>query len=233
VVGDGTPASCTEQALRQAVSAGGLVRFECGEEPVTISIASAIRIGADTVVDGEAKVTLDGGGTSQIFIVPTRLSVRNLRFVNGKAPESTDADGIGGAVAGGWRSSVEVIGCTFEDNTAGRGGGAVAVWTGSSLTIVRSQFRRNHSWYGGAVYSLWSPLTIVNSEFIDNSTFANNGGGALGTDGALDPAYRNPQNGVDTVGGTIEICGSLFQENQAYGAGGNPARVDSGDPGSP
>ncbi len=220
VVGDGTAASCTEGALQQAVSAGGTITFDCGGDALSIAISSAIPVANETVVDGEGKITLDGGGASQIFTTSSKLSVRNLRFVNGKAPESEDADGIGGAVAGAWRSSVEVIGCTFEDNVAGRGGGAVAVWTGSSLTVVGSQFRRNHSWYGGAIYSLWSPLHVVNSEFTDNSAQGDHNGGAIGTDGALDPDYRNPQDGTDTAGGTVEICGSRFKNNQAKGAGG-------------
>lgn len=215
VVGDGTAASCTADALNQAVTLGGYATFNCGDAPVSIAISTAIQVASQTVVDGKGKVTLDGGGRSQIFIVKDKLSVRNLRFINGKAPASTDADGIGGAVAGGWRSSVEVIGCTFEDNTAGRGGGAVAVWTGSSLTVVRSQFRRNHSWYGGAIYSLWSPLRVVNSELSDNATLDDHNGGAIGTDGAYDPAYR-----TDTVGGTVEICGTRIQNNQSKGAGG-------------
>jgi predicted outer membrane repeat protein len=215
-VGSGTAASCTADVLKQAVASGGSVSFNCGNGPVSIAISAAIQVGKETVIDGGETITLDGGGTSQIFVVTSKLSVRNLRFINGKAAK----DVSGGAVSGGWRSNVEVIGCTFEDNTAGASGGAVAVGTGSSLTVVRSQFRRNHSAYGGAIYNLWSPLHVVNSVFADNSTFVNNGGGAIGSDGALDPAYRNKQNGADTVGGTIELCGSRFQNNKAYGAGG-------------
>lgn len=216
VVGDGTAASCTAGALSQAVTGGGYVTFNCGDSAVTIAISTPIQVGAETAVDGAGKITLDGGGTSQIFIATNKLSVRNLRFINGKAPD----DSNGGAVKGEWRSNVEVIGCTFEDNVAGTAGGAIGVWTGSTLTVVASHFRRNKSKYGGAIYSLWSPLHVINSEFTNNSTFADSNGGAIGTDGALDPAYRNTQNDVDTVGGTVEICGSQFQNNKAYGAGG-------------
>lgn len=220
VVGTGTAESCTAEALTQAVSGGGYVTFNCGGAPATIAISTPIKVGKRTVVDGAGAITLDGGGRSQIFLVTNALSVRNLRFIRGKAPASPDADGIGGAVSGAWRSSVEVLHCTFEDNTAGRGGGAVAVWTGGSLTVVASQFRRNSSWYGGAIYTLWSPLRVVNSDFIDNAALDDHNGGAIGTDGALDPAYRNPQNGNDTAGGTVEICGSRFQYNRGRGAGG-------------
>lgn len=218
VVGSGSAASCTEGALRDAIASGGYVTFDCGAEPVTIAIDSAIEVKSPTVVDGAERVTLDGKGSSQILVVGSNasLSVRNLRFVNGKAPATMEAEGIGGAVAGLWRSRVEVIGCTFEDNTASRGGGAVAVWTGSELTVVASRFHRNHSWYGGAIYSLLSPLTVVNSEFVDNSNTKEDGlgdGGAIGTDGASE----HPDDGE---GGAVEICGSYFEGNHAYGQGG-------------
>jgi hypothetical protein len=204
--------------LSAAVVGGGYVTFDCGTEPLTISIASAIQITKPTIVDGAGLVTLDGGNRSQIFVVGSNnsLSVRRLRFIGGKAPDDTEAAGIGGAVSGNWRSKVEVIECTFEDNHAARGGGAVAVWTGSSLTIVSSRFLRNVSWYGGAVYSLLSPLKIVNSEFVDNSTLVQKGfgdGGAIGTDGASE----SPN---DDLGGTIEICGSEIRDNRGNGSGG-------------
>ena len=218
VVGTGTAASCTYSALNTAVTAGGAITFNCGSAPVTIAVTSAITVSKATVVDGAGLVTLDGGGTNQIFLAASNntLSVRNLTFINGKAPSATDATGIGGAVSGNWRSKVEVIGCTFKNNTAARGGGAVAVWTGSSLTIVSSRFSNNVSWYGGAVYSLLSPLQVINSEFTNNSTVLQTGygdGGAIGTDGASEST-------TDTVGGTIQICGTQIRSNQGNGSGG-------------
>lgn len=218
IVGDGNAQSCTEEALRTATSTGGYITFNCGDAPLVISIDGEIKTGSETVIDGgSGYITLDGGGTSQILIAPSggSLSVRNLRFINGKAPESEDADGIGGAVAGEWRSKVEVRNCTFEDNTAGRGGGAVAVWTGSSLTIVGSKFVGNSSFYGGAVYSLLSPLQIVNSTFHDNDTIDNGSaeGGAIATDGAS-------ENTDDGIGGAVEICGVEIENNRGFRSGG-------------
>jgi hypothetical protein len=218
VVGTGTAASCTASALSSAVTTGGNITFSCGAAPVTIAVSTAIQVSKATVVDGAGLVTLDGGGTSQIFLAGSNssLSVRNLRFINGKAPNNTEAAGIGGAVSGNWRSKVEVIGCTFEDNSAARGGGAVAVWTGSSLTIVSSRFLRNVAWYGGAVYSLLSPLQVINSEFTDNSTILQTGygdGGAIGTDGAS-------ESPSDSLGGTIQICGTQIRNSKGNGNGG-------------
>src|SRR5690606_37882329 len=38
VVGDGSAASCTEAALRDAAAAGGTIVFDCGDAPVTITV---------------------------------------------------------------------------------------------------------------------------------------------------------------------------------------------------
>jgi len=220
VVGDGTAASCTEAALRQAVTAGGHVTFDCGESPVTIAVTSQLDAADGTVVDGgDAEITLDGGGTNHILVAPdnSSLSVRNLRFVNGAAtPGTMEPEGTGGAVWGRWRSRVEVRGCYFEGNTAARGGGAVAVWTGSELIVVGSTFVGNRSWYGGALYSLLSPLTIVNSVFTGNVAVDENGlgdGGAIGTDGASE----SPDDGE---GGDIVVCGTRIEDNEGDGVGG-------------
>jgi len=151
IVGTGTAVSCTTSALSSAVTSAGSITFNCGSAPVTIAITSEIQVTRASVVDGAGLVILDGGGVSQIFVVTSNntLSVRNLRFINGKAPDNAEAAGIGGAVSSNWRSKIEVIGCTFEDNAAARGG-AVAVSTGSALTIVSSRFLRNQSWYWGS-----------------------------------------------------------------------------------
>lgn len=216
-VGTGTPVSCTEEALRKAVTTGGSVRFDCGGSALTIQVRSEIKAGPKTIVDGSTQnITLDGGGNNRIFVAPNNniLSVRNLRFINGST-HGDEADGIGGAVAGLWRSAVEVRNCTFENNAAERGGGAVSVWTGSSLVIVSSRFTKNRSFYGGAVYSLLSSLHIANSEFVDNETLEEGygDGGAIGTDGASE----DPD---DEIGGSIEICGSRISGSKGHGSGG-------------
>lgn len=219
IVGTGSAASCTEAALRAAVTAGGHVTFSCGGAEVSIPVSSAITVSKTTVIDGAGKITLDGGGTNRILDVANTqsLSVRNMRLINGKASASMDlTTGIGGAVAGHFRSRVEVINSTFEGNTAGRGGGAVGVNTGSTLVIVGSVFKNNTSWYGGAVYSLLSPLTVVNSTFTGNGTVTDGGlgdGGAIGTDGASE----DPD---DAVGGDVSICDSQISANTGYGNGG-------------
>ena len=57
VIGDGTPASCTSQAVVAAVAAGGVITFNCGPRPVTITMEATAE-----VRNTSARVVLDGGG---------------------------------------------------------------------------------------------------------------------------------------------------------------------------
>ena len=216
VVGKGTAKSCTQRALRSAVAAGGHVTFKCGGKAVTIPVTSEMKVAKTTVIDGAGKVTFKGAGKNRLLVVGAagvRLSVRNLRLVNGAAAKATkdkNDRGKGGAIAGGWRTYVEVIGSTFEGNSAGAGGGAIYVGTDSTLSIVRSVFRSNSTGsFGGAVFSMLSPLTVIDSTFTKNSS--RGGGGAIGTDGASAPERRN---------GEIRICGSVFDRNTGGDTGG-------------
>src|SRR4051812_19712352 len=62
VIGTGTPASCTGDAVVAAVAQGGVITFDCGPDPVTIVLTSTAKVfnnkGTRLVIDGGNKVTL-------------------------------------------------------------------------------------------------------------------------------------------------------------------------------
>src|SRR5207247_7744206 len=71
VVGDGMPASCTASALKDALAAAAtppdytVIRFDCGDEPLTITMRPGPRlvIPDRTTVDGGDRITIfDGEG---------------------------------------------------------------------------------------------------------------------------------------------------------------------------
>jgi len=43
VVGDGTPQSCSSAAFVEAVADGGVITFDCGPDPVTITLDETAR----------------------------------------------------------------------------------------------------------------------------------------------------------------------------------------------
>ena len=74
VVGTGSAASCTEAALNQALSGGGMVTFNCGGGPVTIPITTTKIIALTTTLDGSGQqITLDALGATRHFLTQFSL----------------------------------------------------------------------------------------------------------------------------------------------------------------
>lgn len=235
-VGDGTAASCTEAALRQAASGGGTIVFACGSAPVTITVTSPITVTKETVIDGGGTVTLGGGGTSRILYLDSdyntrtpRLTVQRLTFRDGKSPATGEDTARGGGAIYRDGGSLTVLDCAFENNHAPAtgqdvAGGAIYGFGGGETVIVGSTFTNNAASDGGAVGSLNGDLTVI------NSTFANNA--ATGTGG-------NPGNGgcggalyMDGGDEATSLCGVTIRDNTAGAIGGGVFRVSNDNSGS-
>jgi hypothetical protein len=235
VVGDGSAASCTEQALRAAVAAGGIVTFDCGSAPATITVTSEVPVSKDTTIDGGNVVTLSGGKASRILHITSAwnvstplLTVQNLAFTQGYTTDvmNTTTTKQGGAAIFEDGGSLTVIGCTFTDNhCASTGqdvsGGAINGQGIGTLIVEGSTFTGNSGSNGGAIGTQDENVTVVNSTFTGNK--------ATGTGG-------NPGNGGD--GGAMSydgakiswtMCGDTFSNNSANASGGAIFRVAYGD----
>lgn len=230
VVGDGSPASCTEEALRAALAGGGVIVFDCGPDPVTIPIVAELEVNADTVLDGGGVVTLDGQDSTRILAMRSsfeqetpRLTIQNLGFANGRTddvPNTSEVD-QGGAAIFKLGGSLTILNSTFANNhgpTTGQdvAGGAVFSLGGGPTIIVGSVFAGNTCSNGGAIGNLGAALVLVNSTLSQNA--------ATGTDG-------NPGNGGNGGGASvdgavsIDICGASFLENEGNAFGGGIFRV--------
>ena len=217
VVGTGTPASCTGQAVVAAVALGGKIRFNCGASPVTINMTSTAKVfnnRPDVTLDGQGLVTLNGGGNVRILYQNTcdqaqvwttstcqnqetpRLTVQNMRFVNGNSTGQAPNGEGGGAifVRGG---QFKIVNSVFTNNrceTTGPdvGGGAVRV-----LSMYQNR-----------------PVYVVQSTF--------GGGAGLG---------NSCSNGgaLSGIGVSYSVFNSLLSHNSAVGYGANPQRA--GTPG--
>ena len=218
VVGDGTPGSCTSEAVVATVAQGGVITFDCGPGPVTITMKATAKVrndtGPDIVLDGGGKVTLSGGGQRRILYMNTcdkaqvwttsncqdqdhpRLTVQHLTFVDGNSTGDLTEDGGGGAifVRGG---RLKVVGSRFQRNRCDPTGPDL----GGAAIRVLSQ-------------SQGKPVYIVDSTF----------GGTPGQGGSC-------SNGgaLSSIGVSWEIINSVLTHNDAVGSGANPAR--GGTPG--
>jgi hypothetical protein len=230
VVGTGTAASCTFAALQAAVTQGGVITFNCGADPVTISVTATMNLPVtkNTVIDGGRKITLDGGHAVQIlsFNGPSFratnyiVTLQHIALVNGKtnptqmiptapAPCSQGFDdGPGGAIHvndGG----LNVIDSIFTGNQAAQvgpdtGGGAIYVEGSKPGTvIVGSTFTNNSGANAGAVGSLFGELDIYNSVFTNNKATGHDGNN---DDPTMCSAMNNGQNETGSGGNGGAIC---------------------------
>jgi hypothetical protein len=235
VVGTGTAASCTDAAFRAAVAAGGVVSFDCGADPVTITVASEVPVPNDTTIDGGGTVTLSGGGASRILhltsawnLATPLLTVQNLAFVEGFTSDvaNTTSTAQGGGAIFEDGGSLTVIDCTFAHNQCAStgqdvSGGAINGQGVGTLTVVGSIFSDNSGSNGGGVGTQDETVVVV------NTTFANNA--ATGTDG--NPGHGGDGGGLSYDGANISLtfCGDTFTGNQANAAGGAVFRVAYND----
>ena len=219
VVGDGTMGSCTEEALNTALETGGIIRFRCGASPLTIPVTAEKVIVHDTVLDGGSTITLDGGGTSRLFVVgapggsPVSLTLQYLTLQGGHAAV-TPASAGGPATTGGgailqFGGALMITDSVLRDNDASATGpdelGGAVCSLGGRLVIARTVLEGNRAGSGGAVAAIRTELTLLRSQLMNNQAVGQ-GTGAEGLGGALL---------VSQEGQSVGMCQVTLSGNQA------------------
>jgi hypothetical protein len=210
VVGHGTAASCTSAAVVSAVAAGGIITFDCGAKPVTITMtatAKVVNTSHQVVIDGGNKVTLSGAGRNRILYMSTcdpkqkfttthcqdqqwpLLVVQNitLRDAYAAAHESPTVPYGGGDIyaQGG---QLKVVNSTLSSSrcfAAGpdvSGGGlrAFGPYPKSPVYLTGDTFANDSCSDGGAVGGLAANFVILNSVLIGNKAIGHPGAGGVG-----------------------------------------------------
>nr|WP_034216163.1 hypothetical protein [Actinoplanes subtropicus] len=214
-VGNGTASSCTSAAVVKAVAAGGIITFDCGPAPVTITMSATAKVHNRTtpvVLDGGGRVTLSGGGKRRIIYMDgcdpslgpstsrcvdqdwPRLTIQNMAFTKGNSigqPNDDTYPGGGGAIfaRGG---HIKVINSRFTDNRCDSTGPDLG---GAAMRVLEQ---------GGD-----QPVYIVGSTFTGGSC----------TNGSA----------LSSIQVSWTVLNSVFSGNTAIGRGANPARA--GTPG--
>ncbi len=218
VVGDGTPASCTDAAYAAAMTGGGTVTFNCGPNPVIIEVTTKVIDDVTTIVDGGGKVTLDGGGNLQLFLVLSggNLTLRNIHLTRGNI-------GLGGAIYNdtGASTTLRNVAITNSQAEGANGKGGALYVEGGVVTVEDSEFSSNQATSGGAVYLLDGSTTIRRTH-LSNNTGADGGaihvnGGSLNLENSL--VRRNTASdeggGLYAAKGTTAVTNTTFFDNKA------------------
>ena len=211
VIGTGTPASCTSAAVVSAVASGGVITFNCGPGPVTITMTATAK-----VVNTSHRIVLEGGGT----VTLSGAGKRQILYMNtcDQRQQWTTSD----CYDQEWPELV-VQNMTFEDGTStvsqskgtsfGGGGGGAIFDLGGQLKVVNSRFIDNRCYHvgpdlgGAAVRALaqWRNKPV----YITSDTFR---GGQCSNGGAL-----------SSIGVSWVVLNSIMTNNDAIGYGANPA----------
>ncbi len=260
VIGNGTPTNCTSAAVVKAVARGGVITFNCGSSPVTITMtatAKVVNTHRRTVIDGGGKVTLSGGGKVRILYMNTcdpkqhyttsdcweqkwpQLVVQNLTFTDAySSVRQTKTSDYGGGAIFAEGGQLKVVNSGFINNRCYRygpdlGGAAiraVAMYPHQPVYITSDTFRGGRCSNGGALSGLFAGFDVTNSLFVNND--------AIGW--GQNPTQAGTQGGgsggaIYTDGGesyNVIISGTVMRDNKAREGGGAIFFViDKGDNG--
>ncbi|MBX7192035.1 MAG: right-handed parallel beta-helix repeat-containing protein [Sandaracinaceae bacterium] len=219
-VGDGTAASCTEDALHAAVAevdaaGGGTVRFDCGGAH-TITLSRSVFVeGPAMLLDGGGEITLSGGGAVRVIELDHSVDfvLQRITIRDGFVPAGAENES-GAGLLSPWFGTLRVIDATFEHNVSASqdhdvGGGAIYAGGLTEAVLSGVTFSHNSGSTGGAVLSRSTNLRVIDSVFFANAA-TSEGEGQYGNGGGLYIDRMWLDAPVD-----FEICGSVFEANHA------------------
>lgn len=201
------PALGTGTSLREAISLTlpepvtvVFLPGQTGTIELTLGQLSIINAAVTIVGPGADALTIDGQKQTRLLQTAGDVAVSGLTFARGVA-------GQGGAIFMG--GTLEVVACTFVDNSSVAGGGAIYSGSGN-LTAINCTFVDNSTTgLGGAIYNA-DGMTVTGGAFTNNSAVS---GGAL---------YSRQGDFTGTGLGFVRptVAGSTFSGNTATELGG-------------
>jgi len=246
VVGDGSPASCTEAAFDNALAAvqadlGGVITFNCGDAVHMIDIYSTAVIYTQVEINGGDKIHLFAQGSAPLFVKSRFfevspggwLTLRNITLEGARGPAGDGWGSQGGSIVV-WgsedpqeRTGLELFSTTILNSASTAWGGAIAN-EGANVTIENSYIGNSSAKWGGAYHGANGYDTIVNST-ITASTAVLGGGGVRfwnSLNSEISGSVINTNSaggaggGVENAGGVVTISGSYIEDNTAVQWGG-------------
>jgi predicted outer membrane repeat protein len=225
VVGSGTPGSCTEASFDTALARvipgiqapGGVLTFNCGNAPHTITFSSQKFLSDLVVIDGGGHITLSGQNGTRLFQIalngPVGEARTDVALINIALRDGFAATAFGGAVLQLANTSLVLENISIENSRAGLTGGGLACEPLTTVTVRNSVFADNNAQSGAAIACSGS-LTVDDSVFQGNS--------------ALVPTEGDWQGGaIQSWGAPLIVRRSQFRSNLA-GFGGAIFKRDQG-----
>lgn len=178
----------TFEAIQSAINEGyDIIYLEPGTYTGNSSIYIANNVNSFTFI-GNSTI-LDGQGLIQILFASNsgNITLQDITFANGAFE--------GGAAIMADRVNVEIINCTFTNNTASEMGGAITTDFGT-VKVINSTFANNKANNEGAAI-IWMDSSVI----VDGCIFTNN--------------TAEDYSIVYGISGSGQITGSVFTNNCA------------------
>lgn len=230
VVGDGSAASCTENAFVTVFNAvessgGGTITFDCGAAALAIIFTYQKAVSANTELDSGDLITLSGGNITSLFQVycDKTFTLNHITLAHGYGTVGgvenfgnlivQDSQLLNNAAlnSDGAISNFGVLNLTnavIANNSAGQYGGGINL-EGGTATIQNSQFTGNSAFTGGGAIRARTGVTatVDSSQFTDNQvTDVYAGGGAIYTEGTLTITHTTLSQNYGSRGGGLYIA---------------------------
>jgi hypothetical protein len=259
VIGHGHPGGCTSAAVVRAVAKGGVITFDCGPNPITITMKATAKVWNTRhriVLDGGNKVTLSGGGTRRILYMNTcdkrriwttdhcndqkwpYLILQNLTFADGNSQvKQTRTSNYGGGAVFELGGRLKVVNTRFIDNRCYRvgpdlGGAAIRAleqFHNRPIYITKDTFRGGRCSNGSGLSSIGVSWIVTDSVFVNNRATGH------GANPTTAPAPGGGSGGAIYTDGdhyTVVVNGSVMRNNHANEGGGAIFYVSDNNTGS-
>jgi hypothetical protein len=219
-VGNGSPASCTADALRTTfdavqASGGGTLYFDCGPAPHAIVVAETLRVSTTVTFEGGAagQITLSGGNARRIFVISPTASLALSHMTLALGWDRGDGGCIHSQDASVVLQSTTVRDCTAAGYGAS-GGSEIAEGPGTAPDHSEAPSGVFDETMGGGISATGGSVTLVNSEVLSSSaTFGGGIGGSLPEMALTLIDSRVAGNEAERTGGGIYWAGPMTLTN--------------------
>jgi len=162
---------CTEQGIRDAIAKGGGPHYFACDDSTPVMTSAQIEIDSDVILDGQGKLTVDGGSTHRVFEVALSVVVelRGMRISGGRGESCRTCEGAGALLNQGM---LTLTNCTISENEnpgfspygVSSPGNIVNLM---ELTVVNTSVTNN---IGGGIYNE-AQATVTNSTVSGNTGY--------------------------------------------------------------
>lgn len=238
-VGTNVVGTCSDAALRQAISVGGLIRLCCDG---TIVLTNTIAVNKNVTLDGSGSSTVISGNnvlrlfqispgvtftvTNVVLAAGRVVGTNGLTATSGSAAQPGEPAGGAGILNNG--GTVRLIRCVLRDHRVAGGQGGAGAFVGPAQGAMGGLAR------GAAVFNNGGAVHVTECIVTNNIAVGGVGGTSPGSFFQAGSGATSSGGAVFNLGGIVRVENSIAISNVAnggLGGAGSGGRNQGGDGG--